>query len=304
VRALALAAVLAAAASTQQSFRVGVEGVRVDVLVLDGRTPVRGLGEADFELSDSGVAQRISSVQLEDVPLSVLFALDVSQSVQGEPLRHLQEAASSASAMLSPADRAALLTFSSDIVLRAPWSGDLGAMHRALSALTAGGSTSLHDAAHASLAARDSAVSRTLVLLFSDGEDTSSWLPGESVLEGARRTDAVVYGIGLRPTGSAPVAGFRVDFRSGLLPESPRVLPTRLSERFLRALADETGGDYLEANRSDSLKDTFQQVMREFRSRYLLTYTPRGVESGGWHPLEVRVKGRRLKVTARRGYAR
>jgi VWFA-related protein len=303
VKALALAAVLAAA-WTQQSFRVGVEGVRVDVLVLDGRTPVPGLGQADFELSDSGVAQQISSVQLEDVPLSVLFALDVSQSVQGEPLRHLQEAASSAGAMLSPADRAALLTFSSDIVLRAPWSGERGVMHAALPALTASGSTSLHDAAHVALTARDSAVSRTLVLLFSDGEDTSSWLPGESVLEVARRTDAVVYAIGLRPTVSVPVAGFRVDFRSGLLPESPRALPTQLSERFLRALADETGGDYLEANRSDRLKDTFQQVMREFRSRYLLTYTPRGVDSGGWHPLEVRVKGRRVKVTARRGYAR
>jgi hypothetical protein len=39
-------------------------------------------------------------------------------------------------------------------------------------------------------------------------------------------------------------------------------------------------------------------------SRYLITYTPRGVDARGWHPLEVKLKGRRGNVTARRGYLR
>jgi hypothetical protein len=75
-------------------------------------------------------------------------------------------------------------------------------------------------------------------------------------------------------------------------------------EPFLEALSEETGGRVLNALRSDRLRDTFVRIVSEFRSRYLLTYSPRGVDAGGWHPLEVRVKGRRVKVTARRGYLR
>ena len=44
--------------------------------------------------------------------------------------------------------------------------------------------------------------------------------------------------------------------------------------------------------------------MTEFRSRYLLTYTPQSVDAGGWHPIEVRLKNKKGKVTARRGYMR
>jgi hypothetical protein len=70
------------------------------------------------------------------------------------------------------------------------------------------------------------------------------------------------------------------------------------------ALADETGGNYLEAERSDRLREVFVRIMTEFRSRYLLTYTPTGVDAGGWHPIQVKVKNKRGSVTARRGYLR
>ena len=48
----------------------------------------------------------------------------------------------------------------------------------------------------------------------------------------------------------------------------------------------------------------FAQIVNEFRSRYLLTYTPSGVEPGGWHALDVRLKGTKGKIQARRGYLR
>ena len=56
--------------------------------------------------------------------------------------------------------------------------------------------------------------------------------------------------------------------------------------------------------RSDRLRETFVRIVTEFRSRYLLTYTPQGVDAGGWHPIEVRLKSKKGKVTARRGYMR
>jgi VWFA-related protein len=119
----------------------------------------------------------------------------------------------------------------------------------------------------------------------------------------ARRSDAVIYGVGLRTAGERSL-GYLVDFRSGVSSEIAHVLPARLTERFLPALAEETGGTYLEAERSDRLRETFVRIVSEFRNRYLLTYTATGVDAGGWHPIEVKVKNKRGRVIARRGYLR
>ena len=116
---LMVAAVLAAGArQSPQTFRASVDAVRVDVLVTDGNRPVGGLKGDDFELRDNGVLQKIDAVAMEDVPLSAMFALDVSASVRDEPLTHLKQAASAAIFALKPSDRAALLTFSEQLRLR------------------------------------------------------------------------------------------------------------------------------------------------------------------------------------------
>lgn len=298
-----LLAVTSTAALAQQTIRVAVDAVRVDVLVTDGSRPVSGLTADDFELRDSGVLQRIDTMSFEDVPLSVTLALDASASVRGESLEHLKQAAIAAAGLLKREDRAALLTFAEEVDLRSDWSADRQALNRAIALTSASGSTALHDAAYAALTLKDPASGRPLVLLFSDGEDTASWLPGQTVIDLARRSDAVVYGVGLR-TPNAQKLGYLADFRTGLQPDIGRVLPTELTRSFLTALAEESGGKYLDIARPDRLRDTFAQIVAEFRSRYLLSYTPTGVRTGGWHPIAVTLKKRNATIVARRGYLR
>ena len=295
--------VLISLTTSQQTFRVSVDAVRVDVLVTDGNRPVGGLQPIDFELRDSGVVQRLESVSFEDVPLSVMLALDASSSVRGKPLEDLKQAGLAIAGLLRPDDRAALLRFSEEIDLPSQWTADHQELARAIERTQASGSTALHDAAYAALTLRDPQAGRLLVLMFSDGDDTASWLSGRSVIDAARRSDAVVYSVGLRP---APVRklGYLVDFRSGLQPEVPRVVPPELTKSFLTALAEETGGKYFNTERSDRLRETFVQIVTEFRSRYLLTYIPTGVEAGGWHPIDVKLKIKKGTTTARRGYLR
>jgi VWFA-related protein len=286
-----------------QRFTVKVDAVRVDVLVTDGNRPVTGLAASDFELRDNSVPQRIEAIAMEDVALSVMLALDTSESVAGVALGYLQQAASAVVELLAPADRAALMSFSGSIKLRAPWTSDRPTLTAAIAATEASGMTALHDAAYAALTLKDDQSGRALVLIFSDGDDTAGWLSGQSVLDIARRTEAVVYAVGLR--SAVPLSqGYRVDFRSGTQPDVPNAPEVTLKERFLNALAQETGGKYIDAERSDRLRATFVQIVNEFRSRYLLTYTPSGVETGGWHALDVRLKGKKGKVQARRGYLR
>jgi hypothetical protein len=84
--------------------------------------------------------------------------------------------------------------------------------------------------------------------------------------------------------------------------ESFTVIKTASSSRFLDDLADETGGRVVRVESDKDLQATFVATLAEFRERYMLTYVPTGVPSGGWHPLTVKLKGKRGTVTARRGY--
>ena len=95
-----------------------------------------------------------------------------------------------------------------------------------------------------------------------------------------------------------------MDVTSGVQSKVPNLTTPVLLERFLPALAKETGGTYLDVEATSRLRDAFVRILREFRTRYVITYTPQGVDATGWHPLEVTLKGKRGKVTARRGYLR
>jgi Ca-activated chloride channel family protein len=293
-------ALIALAALQSPQFRAGVEAVRVDALVVDGRKPVTGLTAEDFQLRDNGIVQRIDSVAISDVPISMMIALDTSQSVAGRILRELKEGVSDAVAALRPVDRAALISFSSDVRLTMDWAGTAEGVPNALSHLRAAGSTSLWDATFTALTfSDDTPAIRRLVLIFSDGEDTSSWLARASVLEKARRTDAVVYGVEIRDASTRHVS--TLQNRSGI--ESfENVLPD--DTPFLEEVADVTGGSRFRTTDAADLRKAFSKILTEFRTRYLITYTAQGVDQAGWHALDVKLKTKHGKVSARRGYMR
>ena len=69
-------------------------------------------------------------------------------------------------------------------------------------------------------------------------------------------------------------------------------------------IAEETGGTALHVESAGEIAAAFRQSVADFKTRYLLMYTPDGVDVPGWHPIEVSVIGRRAEVTARRGYWR
>jgi VWFA-related protein len=271
-----VAGAAAAAAPQTPTFSTGVEAVRVDVLVTEGDRPVLGLTPADFEVRDNGVLQDVSFVSAEKLPLNVILALDASASVAGEPLEHLRAAGRTLLERLLPEDRAALVTFSHEVALRQALTRELPLVGRELARIEPRGETAVIDGSYAAVVLGDAEVGRDLVIVFTDGVDTASWLPGERVLDAARRSDVVVYGVSMR-------GGDRPDF--------------------LRELSRLTGGSLLEVDSTRDLGVAFVRLLEEFRQRYLLNYSPQGVAAGGWHDLKVTVKRRRATVSARAGYA-
>jgi Ca-activated chloride channel family protein len=278
-RAIASFAIAACAVldAQPQVFRARAEGVRVSVLVTDRGRPVAGLTAADFDVRDNRVPQRVD-VAPAGGSVSVSLVLDVSSSVEGKPLRNLVSGADALLAALG-GDRAALVTFADPIDLFALQTTDIAALRERLRDLRAGGSTALVDATAAALVLADREPAPGLILLFSDGQDTTSWLRPASVEEAAGRSESVVYAVTARP-------------RFG----------SHASDGFLERVSRGTGGAVEYAESTEHLAKTFLRILDEFRHRYVLTYVPTGVDRRGWHDLDIRLKDRRGRVTARRGY--
>lgn len=302
---LAAAAVGAAGQEQRPAISVKVDGVQIDVQVTRRGRPVAGLRLDDFELRDNGVVQRIESVTRGDVPLDVFLVLDSSRSVEGERLEALAAAARIAVNTLAPQDRIALLTFSHRLSGPARLSSERAAVLTAIDRMTASGATSLLDALYAALVLRDSSPYRALVIVFTDGHDTSSWLPPSAILDVAKQTDAVVYGVTLAtaqpkrdpiilpPTGAELLAGV-------VVPPGPTGRGQATS--FLQELAAVTGGRLLDTAEPRRLRELFAQAVREMKTRYVLSYTLEGVPRAGWHALTVNLTRHKADVAARRGY--
>ena len=279
IRASALTLLVAAVVwlPKQSTFRSSVENVRVDVLATRDGRPSMGLTAPDFEVRDNGVLQTVDQALFEEVPLNVVLMLDGSGSVKGERVRQLVEASRNLISQLKPDDQAALVAFGDDVLIRSGLTHDTSIVRTALDKAPPLGETALVDAAYAALLTGESQAGRALIVVFSDGVEASSYLPVESVIDLAKRSDSVVYSV---------------------TPKNVRRPP------FLRDLADASGGDLIEIQSNSEIDQAFRKILEEFRHRYLLSYTPRGVDRNGWHRLQVRVKKNGVSVKARPGYTR
>jgi Ca-activated chloride channel family protein len=271
-----LAGLAAAAVATphQATFKARIDGVRVDVLVTDKGVPVTGLTADDFELFDNGVPQRPTLIQSGQLPASVVLALDVSESVKGELLGWPVDAVNGTLDALQPDDEAGLLVFNEAPTERASLMADIARLRALAAGTRAGGATSLHDAVYAGLVTARAGGGRRLLIVFSDGVDTASWLRETDVLRVSRRSDVLTYTVAVG--GNTPP--------------------------FLADLARATGGTVFEAAGNADLRNAFLKVLNESRNRYLLFCTPPGGAQPGWHAIDVRVRRHAYKIQARPGY--
>jgi VWFA-related protein len=176
---------------------------------------------------------------------------------------------------LKKEDQAGLVSFSHAVQLGSRLTSNVAAVREALLAAHSTGMTALVDGTYAGIMIGESDAGRGLLIVFSDGVDTSSWLRADAVLDAAKRADVVVYGVSV---------------------------VSRLKPEFLRDLTSLTGGRLFEIDKTANLASTFLGILDEFRHRYLVSYTPKGVAKDGWHKLDVRVRNRRGAIKARPGY--
>jgi Ca-activated chloride channel family protein len=168
---------------------------------------------------------------------------------------------------------------------------DIDSLEKAIRGTSVNGSTSLYNAIYVSLkglkrARAQSAedIRRQALVVLSDGDDTSSMMPYEEVLDLAKRSETAIYAIGLRQTEIG-----RPRFKE--------------AEFVLRQLSQETGGRSFFINSVAELPKIYQQISEELASQYSLAYSSKNrVRTGAWRRIDIRIAREGLTARTRRGY--
>ena len=272
--------------SSSQKIRVSTESVPVYVTVTDtDKRLVPDLVLDDFEVLDNLKPQVINVFENKPVAITVVVMIDTSGSMTAA-LDLVKDGAEQFLLRLLPDDRAQVGEFSDKIKFH-PGSF-IESRDRLIyllkHELDFGYPTRLYDAVDESLARLEPEGSRKVVLVFTDGDDTSSKVGVGKVMDRAREKDVMIYAIGLVN-----------DYFNGQ--QRVRSQP----DRGLKKLAEDTGGGYFELKRTADLGQTFTRVAQELHSQYVLGFSPEALD-GRVHKLEVRVKKSGMNARARKTY--
>jgi Ca-activated chloride channel homolog len=275
----------------QPAFRAGIDIVSLNVTVTDPQSRyVTDLDLADFSVFEDGVKQEVTFFTRRQQPIALSLLLDSSASME-DKLPTLQSAAVSFVRRLRPNDLAQVIDFDSRVEVRQGFTGNQQELDSAIQQTAAGGSTSLNNAIYIALkelkkikAVSEEDVRRQALVVFSDGEDTSSLVSFDEVLDLAKRSETAIYTIALRGADTQ-TKGFRE------------------AEYVMRTLAQETGGRPFFPARVEDLNGVYAQIADELASQYTLGYTSKNARrDGAFRRIVVQTSRTGVTPRTKRGY--
>jgi hypothetical protein len=288
-------------------------------------------------LYEDGAQQEIASFGSEEVPFNVALLLDVSPSVQ-DNIPDIQEAALAFVRQLRPQDRVMVIAFDRGVHYLTDFTSNRRELEGAIRSISTGSGTSVYEAVYETVRRRMRGVEgRKALILFSDGEDTTSSASYDDAINIVTESDVLVYG--LRYPGGGGGGNVRVDpwprnpipqiplpfpwprrrrwpffyltqnqyTTNAAAPAAPQNWPRRNRGRGGDFMADITaagGGPVYDAEKVGDLSRLASRIADELRHVYVLSYYPTNpLSNGGYRAIRVRVKNRDdIAVRHRRGY--
>ena len=311
--------------------RVDTNLVAVPVSVFDRQgKAITDLRREDFRVFENGVEQEIAHFEPTDKPFTVALLLDTSASTSFR-LPDIKAAAIAFARQLQPQDRLLVMTFDDEVLLLTEATNDLEIITGVINVnARTGHTTRLYDALSLMIEKRLNQIrGRKAIVLFTDGVDTSSTTSTyESTVREVEELDALVFPVQYDTLGdldAATAGGLTLMTGRGRRqpPGGPRPtgpaysLPYLLLDplglaradyeragRYLRTLADKTGGRLYSADDTRQLAQAFSQIAEELRRQYGLGYYPKTPLAGEGERRQIRVQVRRpdLAVRARSSY--
>ena len=288
---LASVCLVAGLTAQQPSFKAGIDIVSLNVTVTDaGNHYITDLEQPEFLVFEDGIKQNVTFFNRRQQPIALSLLLDSSASME-QHLPTLQAAATNFVQRLKPNDIAQVVDFDSKVEIRQSFTTNKNELETAIEQTSAGGSTSLHNAIYIALkelrkvrAVNEEDVRRQALIVFSDGEDTSSLVSFEEVLDLAKRSETAIYAIALRGSDTQ-AKGFRE------------------AEFVMRSLAQETGGRAFFPAKIDDLAGVYAQIADELASQYTVGYASANQRrDGAWRRVLVQVARPNITPRTKKGY--
>ena len=286
-------AALGAAPAAQQIFRASTDMVLLSVTASRSGAPAGGLDRSQFVVFEDGRVQEIEVFARDAQPVALSLLLDSSISMETK-MPVASEAAVGFVRRLGPDDIAQVVTFNTDTEIRQSFTNDKQLLETAIRTTRADGSTALYTALYVAFSELDRVrrqaqerIRRQAIILMSDGEDTTSLLPYEDVLDRAKRSGVVVYAIGLRAN----------------LSPGPISNGSNSYDFALRMLAQTTGGRAFFVNNVSQLPEVYAQIADELATQYTIGYTSNNPKrDGAWRQIAVRINEQGVLARTRTGY--
>lgn len=269
-------------------FRITVDLISLNVTVMDTRNRfITELGRDNFSIYEDGVKQDLSVFSQEDLPIRMVLLLDTSASME-EKIGFAQEAAIRFVSTQKEDDVAQLVEFGSRARVLQAFTSDHDKLSKAIRMTQAGGTTSLYNALYIALknlSRRRTDIRRQAIVVLSDGEDTSSIVSFDQVMELAKDTDVTIYTISLRQESRR---------RSKYFSEA---------EHVVKKLAEETGGQWFFPRQIEELESVYDRIAKELKSQYNIGYVSANTKrDGSWRRVVVQTDRENLIVRTKLGY--
>ena len=274
-----------ATAQAPDVLRVESRLVSVALNVVDENgVPVPGLKAEDFELAEDDHPQKIAIFDKESAtPLEIVLAIDASESVFSDERLEREAAKSFVKSLLRPQDRLDLMSFADNVDELVAFTNDPHRIEGGLGRIAHGEATALYDAIY--LASQRLAEApttggpRRVVVLITDGENTTRHGSYDAALEQAQRAGAMVYSLIIVPIEAD--AGRNTG-----------------GEHALIQMARDTGGKFYYVEDKRDLAPAFQHVSDDLRTQYTVSYyaPQRGVDSSGLRHIHLQMKDPALRA--------
>jgi len=277
----------------QPAFRSAIDVVSMNVTVTDTANKyITDLTEQDFEIYEDGVKQELTLFNRTNLPVALSLLIDTSSSME-DRMATAQDAAVGFVRKLRPSDLGEVIGFDSRAEVLQKFTSNPVELEQAIRKTVAGGSTSLNNAVYISLKGlkkipirQEEEIRRQAIILLSDGEDTSSLVTFDDVLDLARRSETAIYAIGLMEENAG---GQSKGFREATYA--------------LRQLANDTGGRAFFPADVRSLAAVYGQIYDELSSQYTIGYTSKNPRrDGAWRRLVIRVARPNVQARTKQGY--
>ena len=271
------------------TFKVNVKLVNVFATVVDEHgSPVAGLKKEDFTLWEDKRPQKIAFFGKESaLPLSIVMAIDASLSTRKDLKLETESARRFVHAILRPVDALTLYQFSDAVDEMVTFTPDLRRIDQAIDRIHVGSATALYDTLYLGARALGNRQGRKVMVVITDGGDTSSKTSYAEALRAAQESEAIVYSIIVVPIEAD--AGRDIG-----------------GEHALIQIASDTGGKHYYASSIAQLDAAFRQIGDELRTQYLLAYYPsQRLSDSQFRRIEIRVNGHdgaSLALRHRTGY--